>query len=87
MLNKTLDISTSPHIVKGLGTDDIMRNVVWALMPVVGFAVYAFGLSGLLVISTTLIACLVTEHLLCRWAGKDSTISDWSAAITGIFSD
>ena len=84
MQSKTLHISTSPHISKGVSTADIMRNVVYALLPVVAFAVYAFGLNALLIIATSTLACVVTEHLLCIWTGKESTISDWSAVITGI---
>ena len=61
-----------------------MRNVVWALLPVSAFAVYAFGLSALLVLLTAVASCLITEHLLCRLAGKESTISDWSAVISGL---
>ena len=61
-----------------------MQNVVWALLPVTIFAVYSFGLSALYVILTSTLACVLTEHFLCRWAGKESTISDWSAVITGL---
>ncbi len=61
-----------------------MRNVVWALLPVSAFAVYAFGLSALLVLFTSVASCVITEHLLCRLAGKESTISDWSAVISGL---
>ncbi|MCB0584061.1 MAG: RnfABCDGE type electron transport complex subunit D, partial [Phaeodactylibacter sp.] len=53
MLNKTLNISTSPHITRGIGTDDIMQNVVWALLPTAIFAVYSFGLSALMVLAAT----------------------------------
>ena len=84
MLNKTLNISTSPHIVKGVSTDVIMRNVVWALLPVAFFAVYSFGLSALLLLVTTTLACVLTEHFLCRLSKKESTVSDWSAAISGL---
>jgi electron transport complex protein RnfD len=61
-----------------------MMQVVLALMPVSMYAVYAFGISALFVILTALLSCLLTEHLLCMYAKKESTISDWSAAITGI---
>ncbi len=84
MLNKTLNISTSPHIVKGVGTDDIMRNVVWALLPVAAFAVYSFGLSALAVLLTTTAACVLTEHFLSKKSKSGSTVSDWSAVITGL---
>lgn len=84
MLNKTLHISTSPHIVKGIGTDDIMRNVVYALLPVAAFAVYSFGLSALMVLVTTTASCVLTEHYLQKFSKKESTISDWSAGLTGL---
>ena len=83
-LNKTLDIQTSPHIIKGISTDVIMRNVVYALLPTSAFAVYAFGLSALFVIITAVGSCVLTEHLLCKITKKESTISDWSAVITGL---
>ncbi len=84
MLSRTLNISTSPHITKGIGTDDIMQNVVWALIPVAAFAVYSFGMSALLVIVVTTASSVLTEHVLCRLSGKESTITDWSAVITGL---
>ena len=84
MLEKTLTISTSPHIAEGLSTEVIMRNVVWALLPTAGFAVVAFGLSGLLVLVTSTSSCVLTEHLLCRLAKKETTVPDWSAAVTGM---
>ncbi|MCB0556000.1 MAG: RnfABCDGE type electron transport complex subunit D [Phaeodactylibacter sp.] len=84
MLNRTLNISTSPHIVKGISTDSIMQNVVWALLPVALFAVYTFGMSALLVLVTSTAACVLTEHFMCKYSKKKSTISDWSAVITGL---
>ncbi len=84
MLRKTLDISSSPHIRKGVSTAEIMKNVVWALLPVVAFSIYAFGLNALLVISATTVGSVLTEHLLCRQSGKRSTIGDYSAVITGL---
>jgi len=84
MLNKTLNISTSPHITKGQSTDVIMQNVVWALLPLAFFAVYAFGLSALLMLTTAVGSAVFTEHFLCRFSGKESTVSDWSAVITGL---
>ena len=83
-MSKTLRISTSPHIVRGLSTEVIMRHVVYAMMPIAVFAVYAFGLDALLLLIVSVISCVLTEHLLCRWSKKQSTISDWSAVITGL---
>jgi electron transport complex protein RnfD len=84
MLKKTLHISTSPHITQGISTEDIMRNVVWALLPVAAFAVYSFGLNALLVLTTSVASCVITEHVSCRISKKETTVSDWSAVISGL---
>jgi H+/Na+-translocating ferredoxin:NAD+ oxidoreductase subunit D len=83
-INKTLDIQTSPHIIKGISTDVIMRNVVYALLPATAFAIYSFGLGAALIITAAVVSCVLTEHLLCILTKKESTVSDWSAIITGI---
>jgi electron transport complex protein RnfD len=83
-LAKTLEIRTSPHILSGHSVDTIMFNVVLALAPVVGFALYAFGAAALLTLSVALLSCVGTEHLVCRAGGRVSTLGDWSAAITGL---
>ena len=81
---KTLEIRTSPHILSGYSVDTIMFNVVLALLPVTGFAVFAFGLAGLLTLTVALVSCVLTEDLLCRLTGKPTTVGDWSVTITGL---
>jgi electron transport complex protein RnfD len=81
---KTLEIRTSPHILSGYSVDTIMFNVVLALLPITAFAVFAFGLAGLLTLSMALASCVLTEHVICRAAGKPTTVGDWSVTITGL---
>lgn len=61
-----------------------MKNVVWALLPVVLFSVYSFGWNAIMVTGTATIACVMTEHLLCKLSKKETTLSDYSAVITGL---
>jgi electron transport complex protein RnfD len=61
-----------------------MRNVVYALLPVCAWSVYAFGISVLLLLITTTLTCMLSEALFCRLSGKPSSISDGSIAITGL---
>ncbi len=82
--SKTLEIASSPHVASGQSVDAIMRNVVYALLPVVAFAVFAFGLAALLVIATATLSCVGTEYLLNRARGEASTLGDWSVVITGL---
>jgi len=84
MSGRTLQIHTSPHVLSGASVDVIMRNVVFALLPVVAFAVYAFGLAALLTIGVATLSCVATEHLLARLGGGASTVRDWSVIITGL---
>ena len=83
-LESTLEIRTSPHVLSGYGVDTIMFNVVLALLPITAFAVYAFGLMALVTLGGAVASCLVTEQVLCRLSGNESTLGDWSAAITGL---
>ncbi len=83
MLKQTLNISTSPHLTKDVSVEIIMRNVVWAMLPAGLFSVYSFGWNGALVIATAITSCLLTEHFLCKISKIQSTVSDWSAIITG----
>ena len=81
---RTLELHTSPHIASGSSVDVIMRNVVWALLPVAGFAVYSFGLTALLTLTVAVLSCVATEHLLCRASAAPTTVNDWSVTITGL---
>lgn len=61
-----------------------MRNVVYALLPVCAWSVYQFGISALLLLLVTTLACVLTEYLFCRLARRPSTIGDYSVVITGL---
>jgi len=41
-------------------------------------------LNALLVIFTATLACVLTEHLLCKLSKKETTVNDYSAVITGL---
>lgn len=79
-----LTLRPSPHLRRGRTVEQIMRNVVYALLPICVFAVVEFGLSAAALIAVCAAACVGTEHLLCRWSGTSSTLNDWSALITGL---
>lgn len=81
---RTLEIRTSPHVLSGYGVDVIMWNVVAALAPAVLFAVWCFGLAALTTIVGAVAACMGAEWLAARAAGRPSTLSDGSVAITGL---
>jgi electron transport complex protein RnfD len=61
-----------------------MRHVVYALLPIAAFAVYQFGISVLMLIIVVTLSCMGTERLFSWMSDKPSTLSDWSAVITGL---
>lgn len=79
-----LELRTAPHLHAPRSVEQIMRNVVYALLPVCAFGVYAFGLSAAALIAVVTASCLATEHLFNRLAGREGTLGDGSAAITGL---
>ena len=79
-----IELRTSPHIHKPHSVEVIMRNVVYALLPIVAFAVYAFGISALALILVVTLSCLLTEQLFNHLSNRHNTLADWSATITGI---
>jgi electron transport complex protein RnfD len=79
-----IELRTSPHVKERTTVAQIMRNVVYALVPICAFSVWLFGVSALALIVTVTAACLATERFFNWMSHRDSTLSDWSASITGI---
>jgi electron transport complex protein RnfD len=79
-----LELRSGPHLHAPRSVEQIMRNVVFALLPLCAFGVYAFGLSAAVLIAVVTASCLGTEQLFSRMAERANTLGDWSATITGI---
>jgi Na+-translocating ferredoxin:NAD+ oxidoreductase subunit D len=79
-----IEVRTSPHVRHTPSVDQIMRNVVYALLPVCAFAVFQFGISAVALILVTVLACAGTEQLFCRLSNKPTTLGDYSAVISGM---
>jgi len=84
LLQKPVEIHTSPHLKKLITVEQIMRNVVYALIPVCAWSVYQFGISALALLVVTTASCILTESLFCRLSGKANTVADYSVIITGL---
>ena len=84
MENKQLILSSSPHIHSGESTPRIMYSVAAALAPAIATGVYLFGLRALWVVILSVAAGLATEAGAQRVMGREVTISDGSALVTGI---
>ena len=82
--DKPVEIRSAPHLKRPQSVDQIMRNVVYALLPVAGFSVWQFGISALALIVTTTLVAMLTERLFSHLSGRGNTLQDWSVVITGI---
>jgi electron transport complex protein RnfD len=82
---RKLILSTSPYVKRPVDTPAIMRHVIYALLPVIGAAVYFFGVNALLLIATCSVTAVLTEWVLGgRRKLGESTITDGSALVTGL---
>ena len=83
-MEKTMKISSSPHIRDKETTTNIMGQVIVALMPATFFGVYNFGVRALITIFITVISCVIFEAGYQKLLGLKVTVKDLSAALTGL---
>ena len=77
-------VAASPHVTTKNSTAVIMRDVLIALLPAVIAGCVIFGLRALLVVAVTTAACVFFEWGFEKLCHTPSTISDLSAAVTGV---
>lgn len=78
-------VSPSPHVHSGDSVQKNMYGVLLALVPALAASVWFFGLGALIVTLTSVLACVLFEHLIQKYLlKKPSTIMDGSAAVTGL---
>ena len=77
-------VAVSPHVTTKNSTAVIMRDVLIALLPAVIAGCVVFGLRALLVVAVTTAACVFFEWGFEKLCHTPSTISDLSAAVTGV---
>lgn len=82
-MSERMKVSSNPHIRSKVTTNGIMLAVVVALMPATGFGIYNFGIRALAVILVTIAGTVLTEFLFGLYKRK-TTISDFSAVVTGL---
>ncbi len=83
-MNNLLHVSSSPHVRCADTTQNLMLDVVIAMLPAAAFGVYRFGLYSLAVILATVAACVASEYVYEKLMHKPNTISDFSAVVTGM---
>lgn len=83
---KTLKLkaSSSPHIRAVDDTRGAMLDVIIAMLPALGFAIFNFGLRALMQVVISVVGCVVFEALYRFLTKKRQTVGDLSAAVTGM---
>jgi electron transport complex protein RnfD len=83
-MNEKIIVSPAPHIGKHLSTQRIMLDVIIGLVPAMIAAGIYFRLRALFVITTCVVTCMVSEWLCNIIRKKPNSVTDLSAALTGI---
>ena len=83
-MSEQYNVSASPHIRSKTTTAHIMLYVLLALMPTTLFGIYTFGPEALLVITVTTGSAVLAEYVYQKLMHQKVTISDFSAAVTGL---
>ncbi len=83
-MDSQLYLSSSPHISAGEDTGQVMRAVIYALLPACAVSIYFFALPALVVLVLCTLGCVATEALCQKVQGRPIAIADGSAALTGI---
>lgn len=79
-----LKVTSSPHMRHEDTTRIIMLDVIIALCPALIWAIYIFGARALLVTLVSVASSVLFEFLYRLIAKKSVTITDFSAAVTGM---
>ena len=83
-MSNLLNISSSPHVRDKSSTRSIMWDVFLALIPAALFGVWNFGYQAAVLIAVCIATCVLTEYIWQQGMKLPLTVSDGSAALTGL---
>ncbi len=83
-MEKNMVVSVNPHIYASQTTQTIMRDVLIALFPAVIASIVFFGIRALLVEVVCVVVAVACEWAFEKITGRTCTITDLSAAVTGL---
>jgi electron transport complex protein RnfD len=80
-----IQVGHSPHLSnEAMTTRRMMLDVLIALLPVVGMALYVFREAAAKQMLICVVTCLVTEAVFVKMRNKPFSLKDCSAAVTGL---
>lgn len=84
MLETQVVVSPAPHIKDVISTEKAMKMVLMALLPATLFSFWNFGFKALYLVIVSIAACIFTEYFIQKALKRQITITDGSAALTGL---
>ncbi len=82
--NDKLTISCSPHLRSPMDTPWVMKQVLVGLLPATIAAIVLFKMKAAFVIAICVLTAIATEEITTRIRKKESSVNDYSAALTGL---
>ncbi|SEH62080.1 electron transport complex protein RnfD [Ruminococcus flavefaciens] len=82
-MNKLI-VSPSPHDENYVKTSNIMLNVIIALLPAWGAAIYFFGMRVIPLTAVCIGSCIFFEYVCRAMMKRSNTVGDMSAVVTGL---
>lgn len=82
-MNK-LTVSSTPHVRSNDSIDGIMKDVLIALLPASIAGIWFFGIKALLIMILAIASSVVFEGLYQKLMKQTVTVTDCSAAVTGL---
>ncbi len=74
----------APLLRQEMTTPAVMRDVIIALLPATGAAIWFFGISAVLVLGASIIGALAAEWLFAPTASRGASLLDGSGLLTGL---
>jgi electron transport complex protein RnfD len=78
-------LTAPPHIKRTDQVSNAMRDVAIALVPVIVMAIVFFRLYAVVNLAACVIAAVASEWVMRKIMGREPTIGDFSAIVTGLF--
>ena len=83
-MSELYHVSSSPHVRAKDTTSRIMLYVIIALLPTSIFGIVNFGYKAAVLILVSVASCIASEWIFNLIVHKKNTVSDLSAAVTGL---
>lgn len=83
-MEQKINVTGSPHIRDIITTNNIMLDVIIALIPATIWGILRFGLNALFIVVASILTAVISESFFNFILKRKNTISDLSCVVTGL---